>query len=104
MKKLTVKELYWYNHVATCLQSGMQQLDYCKKHDLNPKSFSVRKSEYFRRQKKMTEDTHNFIPLESSPSTVTIKLSTGEEIKFDKMPDPSWVGSVLKELSSHAQD
>lgn len=95
-KKLTPKEGFWYNHVKSFLTSGMQQVDYCKKHDLNPKSFSVRKSEYFKRHKEeQFESSNQFIPLSPTSSHLSVKLPSGIELTFDKVPDPIWMGKVL---------
>lgn len=99
MKNLSVKENFWFNHVESFLNSGMQQKDYCKKHGLNPKSFSVRKSEYMKRQR--SDNTKKFIALTSNDS-IKIKLSSGTELTFEKVPDPAWIGAVLKELGSDA--
>ena len=96
MKKLTKADLYWKNHIEQFLKSGLAQVDYCKKHGLNAKSFSVRKSEYFRRERKTSKDA--FVPIIKKGSSFTIKLSTGLELSFDETPDPTWIGSVLKSI------
>jgi hypothetical protein len=100
MKQLSKRDQFWNNHIEAFLDSGLIQKDYCKKHGINHKSFSVRKSEYFKRQRHL-EGQDKFIPL-TSPVSIKIKLSNGAELSFDKTPDPSWIGAILKEMDSHA--
>ena len=99
-KKFSPKELYWQNHIKTFLNSGQKQVDYCKEHNLNAKTFSVRKSEYFKHQNMGDqEDVDNFVPLNNKKS-ISIKLSNGIELSFDHEPDPVWMGTVLGSLES----
>ena len=99
-KKLSPKELYWQNHIRTFLNSGLKQVDYCKEHNLNAKTFSVRKSEYFRHNDNIeNESSNNFVPL-NNKKNISIKLSNGVELSFDHEPDPVWMGAVLGSLEN----
>ena len=99
-RKLSPKELYWQNHIKTFLNSGLKQVDYCKEHNLNAKTFSVRKSEYFRNQNSEDSDSvDNFIPL-NNKKNISIKLSNGVELSFNHEPDPVWMGRVLGSLEN----
>lgn len=101
MKKLTARDQFWLNHVEACAKSQMSQSDYCKKHGLNIKSFSARKSIYRNSKRKIATGSQDlFIPLNGDKSTIRITLSTGIELTFDKIPDPSWMGSVLHSLGA----
>ena len=104
-KKISAKDQFWFNHIEQASNLDIPQATYCRQHGLNPKTFSVRKSQYKKwKNSQNISKNDNFVPLETNKSSISIKLSTGLELIFDKIPDPNWMGAVIQSLGiSHDQ-
>lgn len=102
MKKLSKADLFWKNHIKQFQLSELSQVDYCRMHNLNAKSFSARKSKFQRehREYQVESNKQNFIPINEKNELFKIKLSSGLELSFDKTPDPLWLASILKSIGT----
>ena len=96
MKPLSKKDIFWHNHIKAFLTSGLIQADYCRKHGLNSKTFSVRKHQYLKLNKKQSADS--FVPLNSSNKEISIKLGNGIVLNFDQTTDPTWIAKLISSV------
>ncbi len=102
-KKLSNRKQFWTKHVKNHQASGKSASEYCRKHGLNPKTFSSQKSTVLKdlaQQKKNTDE--DFIPIKKKnyENNVTIKTSSGIEFTFDRPPEPIWIAKVMSQMSS----
>lgn len=98
---------YWVYHVDNFEKVGGKAVDYCKKYNINKKSFSAQKSVL-----KKSSSIASSAKLQSSfisltdielPALKTIKLVIlGTELVFNKEPEPKWIAQVLLELRRYS--
>lgn len=99
---------YWVFHVENFEKVGGKAVDYCKKYNINKKSFSAQKSVLKKSEPKIapTKLLSSFISLtniEAPAEPKTIKLSIlGTELVFNKEPEPKWLAQVLLELRRYS--
>lgn len=102
MKQLTKREIFWHDHVKTFLESGIAQADYCRKHGLNQKSFSVRKSQYLKIQK--NGPNNSFVPINKPDKQISLTLANGIQIMLDQTTDPEWIAKLISSVEiGHAR-
>jgi hypothetical protein len=100
--KLTTRKKFWLDHVRNQVQSNLSQSEYCRVHKINPKSFSAQKSILLKEFPLEENNPDNlFIPVKKKNlnDSVTVKLSSGIELSFDKLPDATWIANVVYEMS-----
>lgn len=82
------KQAFWNRHIETWQQSGLTQVDYCQKHDLNKHTFL-----YWKAKWNKSEMTRPLLPVSilneihstTSPvsSGISISISKGLEVTLD---------------------
>jgi|GEM_PF-4887888 len=83
----------WLYHIKAYERSGLSQSDYCQKHGLNTKSFSVRKSQF----SKKPSMGSSFISLKQDKA-VKITLNSSVELAFENEPNPAWLAQLLQQM------
>jgi len=81
--KITQKQIYWQNHIEQWSQSGLSQAAYCRKNNLNLKSFNYFKS---RLKKKNLPVQFVQVPIEQSQTPSFLKLNLGSSFQLE-IPD-----------------
>ena len=101
MKKLSIRDKFWKDHIIKWESSGLSQGDYCRKAGINYKSFSARRSS-FRKQGIISTTEDMFIPVKKKVNKeIAIKLSNGLELYFDQLPEVNWLGSFVKQFGDN---
>lgn len=99
--KLTNSRQFWKGHIERQATSGPSQAVYCKAQGLNKSTFSAQKSTLSKEGLLGTSEGRfePFIPIEANGDSISIELSTGVKIIFDKLPEAKWVAKLLGELN-----
>jgi hypothetical protein len=99
---------YWVFHVENFKKTGGKAVDYCKKYNINKKSFSaqksvLKKSSSISPSAKLQSSFISLTDIEVSAELKTIKLVIlGTELVFNKEPEPKWLAQVLLELRRYS--
>ena len=96
---------FWIDHITSYQQSGLSQTEYCRRMKLNVKSFSARKSMLLKSATADDEKGFVKVPLNKKDvlvqkDVVIIRLPNGMELKFDNLPDPSWLSKVIRSMGA----
>ena len=96
---------FWRKIIEGYESSGLSKADYCKSQKISKNKFYYWCAK-LRPDLKSPKHTHqvsesSFIPIKSTRSEVfTIILSSGLELKFDKLPDPNWIANLINSVAS----
>ena len=97
----------WWRHVNAWRESGLSQADYCRRHGLNRKTFSV----WTRRVqvdlsldkgaplKLLPVQLKSSAPVASTPSSVMPRLAHGAQLELSTAASPRWLAELLRCLS-----
>ncbi len=81
--------------------SGLTQVDYCRQHQLNAKTFSNWLRAY--RSGQANSDTTTLIPVEIKasvlPDMMKLQFSQGYTLELSTSVSPQWLGQLLKCLN-----
>ncbi len=103
---MTQKEKYWLKQVKKFKQSGIGQTEFCRINKIHPSSFSSNKTKL--RRKGLLDHSSSqdlFIPIKKVESikkgesnSITISISSGQEITFSSPPPIEWFVSLMDQL------
>jgi len=79
-------------------ESSLNQKEFCQKHELNAKYFSLRRTQLLDEKNSENRFLKAKVSIKKSPANLTLKLRHGE-LCFDSSVDPTYVASLLRELS-----
>lgn len=98
---LTKNQKIWISRIKEQKASGLSQIEYCRKYQLNKGSFSAQKSMLSKSgflDGRSIGDSGHFLELTKKSNTkITLELESGIKISFDELPEPTWMGKVLGE-------
>ena len=92
--KSTQKQMYWQNHIELWSQSDLSQAAYCRKNNLNIKSFN-----YFKSRLKKDNLPVQFmqVPIEQMPALSFLRLNIGSSFQIE-IPDGFSQNSLTRVL------
>jgi hypothetical protein len=86
----------WNSHIEDWQHSGLKQVEYCRQHHLNRRTFSARLSDY---RKSHQDDRPVLIPIRVqstlSPAMV-IKHAKGVHVELPMTTSASWLAELLR--------
>lgn len=90
----------WLNHIETWKSSGLTQVEYCRRHDLNPNTFSSRLHLY----RKQIDSPAGLIPVKiksAIPATTPIVLHhlKGHRLELPTTLSAQWLAELLQCLA-----
>ena len=86
------------SHIEAWQSSGLTQVEYCRKHSINAKTFSNWLRRF--RSEQVAHSVSPLVPVEIKPNTsldcLSLHLKQGYTLKLSANVSPQWLGDLLK--------
>jgi hypothetical protein len=89
---------HWKQHIEAWQASGLTQAAYCRRHELNPGTFSARLRAY---RASSAPEAPGLIPIRLEPAVVpseplVLRLASGHRLELPATSEPRWLAELLR--------